>query len=83
MKLLQSVDIILNPIHSPMSNYDKIEKRRIFLSDSKRYYFSVCNAVGKVGFDSSRIIFGYYNGKPIQKTEEYCSGDYKIVTYQI
>ena len=83
MKLLQSVDIILNPIHSPMSNYDKIEKRRIFLSDSKRYYFSVCNAVGKVGFDSSRIYYGYYNGKLIDKAEEYCSRDYILLTYQI
>jgi len=42
--LLSSVDIILNPAHTPMGNQGKLAKRRELLSSDGRAYFLTCNA---------------------------------------
>ena len=55
LSILKDTDIVLNPIHSPMGNQGKLEQRRKYLSGNKRYYFSVCNAEGEIGFNSKRI----------------------------
>jgi hypothetical protein len=41
LKILMETDVFLNPIHSPMGNQGKIQKRREFLSQNEKYYF--CN----------------------------------------
>lgn len=42
-KIINDTDIFLNPIHTPMGNQGKIQKRREFLSKNKKYYFSTSN----------------------------------------
>lgn len=42
-KLINSTDIFLNPIHTPMGNQAKMQKRREYFSKDKRYYFSTSN----------------------------------------
>lgn len=42
--VLKDVDVLLNPMHTPMGNQEKMKKRRDYLSAKKRYYFSVSNA---------------------------------------
>ena len=37
--LLNETHIILNPIHTPMGNPDKMKKRRVYFSANNRYYF--------------------------------------------
>lgn len=78
--LLEDTDIVLNPGHTPMGNQGKMKQRRILLSCNERYYFSVCNAEGKIGFNSKRIVYGYYNGKEIYKLSD-TNELYSIYTY--
>lgn len=41
--LLNKTNVILNPIHTPMGNQGKMQKRREFLSGNNKYYFSTSN----------------------------------------
>ena len=41
--LLENINVVINPIHSPMGNQGKMHKRREFLSSRNKYYFSTCN----------------------------------------
>ena len=81
LKLLEDTDIVLNPGHTPMGYQGKIRQRRILLSSNKRYYFYVCNAEGKIGFDSKRIQYGYYNGKELYKSLSDTNELYSLSTY--
>lgn len=47
--ILSSVQIILNPAHTPMGNQGKLAKRRQLLSADGRAYFFTCNASDKHG----------------------------------
>lgn len=80
-KILKDTDIVLNPIHSPMGNQSKMAQRRILLSSGKRFYFSVSNADGKIGFKSKRIQYGYYNGKELYKSLFDTNELYSLSTY--
>lgn len=76
--LLNDTDIILNPIHTPMGNQGKMEKRREYLSDKNRYYFSTSQndtreIKGKkktIPMDSAILQYALHNGVAIQ--EERC-----------
>ena len=92
-KLLRETDIILNPIHTPMGNQGKMQKRREYLSADGRYYFSVSqNGTRKykgeyydIDIKSDSLQYGYHDGKPIIKYEydpEACD-DYQRRVYII
>lgn len=67
-KLLKNSQLILNPIHTPMGNQGKMNKRRIYLSFQKRLYFSTSNTKE----ESKNLIleslqYAYFDGKPMKE----------------
>jgi hypothetical protein len=66
-EILKSTDIVLNPIHSPMGNQGKMEKRRLFLSKNKKYYFSTSNTkVDAENLNLPSLQYAFYNKKPME-----------------
>lgn len=74
-KIFNSVDIFLNPLHSPMGNQGKMSKRRIFLSKNSRSYFSTANLDRKgvsyeISFTNSKALqYALFNGREISETK--------------
>jgi hypothetical protein len=66
--LLDNCDIIFNPIHTPMGNQGKMEKRRELLSSDKRYYFSTSNSDEKHSIESSSLQYSFYDGSRLGET---------------
>jgi len=66
--LLNNCDIVLNPIHTPMGNQGKMEKRRELLSFDKRYYFSTSNSDKKHSIESSSLQYSFYDGSRLGET---------------
>ena len=66
-QLFRTIDIFLNPIHTPMGNQGKMAKRREFLSQHKRTYFSTSNIIRrKVLNDIPKSLFyGNFDGKEL------------------
>lgn len=65
--LLNNCDIVLNPIHTPMGNQGKMEKRRELLSYDKRCYFSTSNSDEKHSIESSSLQFSFYDGSRLSE----------------
>lgn len=64
--LLSSVDLVLNPMHSPMGNQGKLAKRRELLSQDGRAYFSTCNANAKhKNLRAKSMQYAYQNAIPL------------------
>lgn len=69
-KLLSEVDIILNPIHSPMGNQGKMQKRRLYLSNDRRCYFSASNTKPDSGNLSLKSLqYAYNDGIELNEIE--------------
>jgi hypothetical protein len=66
--LLNSADLVLNPIHTPMGNQGKMEKRREMFSAHKRYYFSTSNSDEKHLIDSASLQYSFYDGYRLNET---------------
>ena len=89
--LMKNTQIILNPIHTPMGNQGKMEKRREYFSDDNRYYFSVSqngtmerNGVIKpIPLDSRRLQYAFFNGKSLDESLIEVTKDYQIRQYCI
>ena len=65
-KILSSVDIVLNPMHSLMGNQGKLARRRELFSRDGRLYFSTCNADAKhKNLRAKSIQYAYQNGIPL------------------
>jgi len=62
--MLSKVQFIFNPIHTPMGNQGKMEKRRELLSQGGRYYFSVSNSEDCE--IKNKVVYAFFNGKPIE-----------------
>lgn len=85
-KLLASVDVVLNPIHSPQKgNQGKHKERRKVLSSNGRAYLSVSNVDKEdANFLAKYVHYVAIDGKeiekeePIQKNKQYCSWIYEI-----
>ena len=68
-KVINGVDMILNPIHKPQSgNQNKLHKRREYFSKNKRVYLSTNNCETLSSYAKS-IQYIYYNGEELEKTE--------------
>ena len=60
---LNNTDIILNPLHSPMGNQDKMRKRRWLFSNHNRAYFSTANFDGEESIYNKSVQYACINGK--------------------
>ncbi len=84
LKILMETDVFLNPIHSPMGNQGKIQKRREFLSQNEKYYFSTSNTKDdSKNLDLKSLQYAFYNGNELIEeskilTEKSISRIYKI-----
>lgn len=80
--LLFKTNIILNPIHTPMGNQPKMEKRRKYLSSDKRYYFSTSQD-GGVRINANTLQYAYHDGEIINEQFRDVTDDYQIRMYEI
>ncbi|MBB6613149.1 hypothetical protein H7F15_19070 [Pontibacter sp. Tf4] len=70
-KLLKTSNLILNPIHTPMGNQGKMNKRRIYLSSQKRLYFSTSNTKEESkNLKLESLQYAYFDGKPLKGTSK-------------
>ena len=89
--LLNDTDIILNPIHTPMGNQGKMKKRREYLSDKNRYYFSTSQndtreIKGKkktIPMDSAVLQYALHNGIALQEERYDTTSLYTIRVFDI
>ena len=89
-KILETTDVFLNPIHTPMGNLGKMYVRKEFLSCNNRYCFSANNTGDPKNnrftkLESPNILYGYFNGKRMkpQETKYDHSGEYRIDVFEI
>ena len=69
-RLLQATDVILNPIHTPMGNQGKMQKRREFLSADNRYYFSASNTKeGSHDLNRRSLQYAFHDGNEFGESE--------------
>jgi hypothetical protein len=61
-KILNNTDIILNPMHSPMGNQDKMSKRRELFSANNRTYLSTANFDGVDSINGKSLQYACING---------------------
>ena len=74
LKIFNETDIFLNPIHTPMGNQGKIQKRREFLSKNKKFYFSASNTKeDSRNLELKSLQYAFYNGNELIE-------DNKIIT---
>ncbi len=84
--LIKNTQIVLNPIHTPMGNQGKMEKRREYFSDDNRYYFSVSQngimerkGINKtILLDSRRLQYAFFNGKSLDESLIDVTKDFQI-----
>lgn len=89
--LLRNTHIILNPIHTPMGNQGKMEKRREYFSNENRYYFSVSqngtmerNGIKKIiPIDSHRLQYSFFNGETMKDCFMEATKEFQIRRYCI
>ena len=78
--LLNSTNIVLNPIHTPMGNQGKMKRRREYLSAGGRYYFSVCQNGSKdseIPIQSRSLQYSFFNGTEFEECNSESSKDYQ------
>lgn len=70
-QIIKGTDVILNPIHTPMGNQGKIQKRREFLSAKSKYYFSTSNTKeNSSNLNLKSLQYAFFNGKEMADIEE-------------
>jgi len=70
--LIDETDIILNPMHTPMGNQGKMQKRREYLSACNHYYFSCSNTKNQNRHNQNKrtllqhkLQYAYKNSMPL------------------
>ena len=81
--ILNSVDIVLNPMHSPMGNQGKVEQRRILLSNKNRFYFSVSDINNREKIGLRGLQYSFYNGQSIKEDNIIIDDDKQIRQFLI
>ena len=83
-KFLKGINIILNPIHTPMGNQGKMHQRRIYLSRNKRYYFSTSNTKENSNdLSLESLQYGFFDGFRITATNKKLTSDSISRIYEI
>ena len=84
LRILNDSKIILNPIHSPMGNQGKMEKRRVYFSQDNRFYFSTSNSKeGSSNLDLKSLQYAYYNGYPVAENDRIICDNYIKRSFEI
>lgn len=84
--IIEHVDIVLNPIHAPMGNQNKLGARRMLLSNNGRAYFSTCNALNAKTLTLKRksLQYALKDGHDLQEAEDaICEKSYIIRSYKL
>jgi len=82
--LMKKTNIILNPIHTPMGNQGKLQKRREYFSKNKRYYFSASNTKEcSNNLELKSLQYAYFNGKMLTEIDKHISDDSIRRIYEI
>ena len=89
--LLNDTDIILNPIHTPMGNQGKMKKRREYLSDKNRYYFSTSQNGTReikgekktIPMDSAVLQYALHNGVELQEEKSVTNSLYTLRVFDM
>jgi|GEM_PF-1964679 len=84
--IIDNVDIILNPMHTPMGNQHKLGARRIFLSKNGRAYFSTSNALNakKLTLKYKSLQYALMDGYDLREAEDaICGKSYIIRSYEL
>ncbi|WP_181307418.1 hypothetical protein [Rufibacter sp. XAAS-G3-1] len=81
--ILAQTDIFLNPLHTPMGNQGKMEKRRTFLSAKGKAYFSAANMDNEAVLENRKLHYAFANGNEIvgeilKSTPKYIVREYQI-----
>lgn len=83
-QILDSTNVFLNPIHTPMGNQGKMSKRRIYLSKNNRYYFSTSNTdLQKSNLHLKSLQYAFFNGKVICHLNEKATKEYITRLFEI
>ncbi len=84
MRIINETDIFLNPIHTPMGNQGKIQKRREFLSKNKKYYFSTSNTKKKSkNLELKSLQYAFYNENELIEVEKIITNESISRIYKI
>lgn len=87
--LFGSVDVFLNPLHTPMGNQGKMHKRRVFLSSHGRAYFSTANLFAKgssyeESFKSMKALqYAYADGHDLESRNEVVTSEYILREFKV
>ena len=80
----ETIDIFLNPLHTPMGNQGKMHMRRVYLSKIKRKYFSTSNTSEySPNLSLSGLQYAYHNGLQIFPDTIRTESDYVVKTYVV
>ena len=90
-RILNETHIILNPIHTPMGNQGKMERRREYFSADNRYYFSVSqngtikrnDIYYEISMDSHRLHYAYHNGNPLEAFSSKTTKDFQVRIFDL
>lgn len=83
-KILNKVDVVLNPCHTPMGNQGKMEKRRQFLSKKNKYYFSTCNTKdNSQNLNIKSLQYAFFNGEGLKEVRKDVDQQYISRIYDI
>lgn len=83
-RIINGTDIFLNPIHSPMGNQGKMQKRREFLSKNKKFYFSFSNTKENTdNLELKSLQYAFYNKKELIEVEKIITDEYISRIYNI
>ena len=84
--IIEHVDIILNPMHTPMGNQPKMGPRRILLSSNGRAYFSTSNALNAktLTLKHKSLQYALKDGLDLREAEDaICENSYIIRSYEL
>jgi hypothetical protein len=83
-EILNKTNVILNPIHTPMGNQGKMTKRREFLSNKNKYYFSTSNTTeNSNNLNAISLQYAYFNKKPLETQEIDCKNKFIRKSFKI
>lgn len=79
-RMMDSYDVLLNPIHTIQGNQGKMSKRRDFLSKDGRYYMGTCSLDEKTegNLNHKCLQYAIHSGMDIPYIDELSDGKYFI-----
>lgn len=83
-QITKTIDVVLNPIHTPMGNQGKIQKRREFLSANSKYYFSTSNTKeDSTNLNLRSMHYAFFNSKEMTEIDKFLTDNSVSRIYEI